>query len=313
MRIRSTLHVSWLAATLVACGGGSPPAGSGGELRADSGTAAASSSTASDPARDTPNDAGGAAAPPDPSSAARYAVLGVVYGPDDATSYLRLLDTLEPQDIDYSRALEVPGAASVTAYGSWLFVGDSANLTITRYATASGTFVKDGVLNLSNRDIDDLEVDDFGNTFIDAHKAYLVPSASSTLIWDPTDLVVTGEIETPELVRDAPFDIDFGPGVLRDGRVYRAVTWRDFDNDITSPEQYLTVLDPETDTFIDRVPEWRCPGLTNRVSADEQGNLYFSSWFNTVAQSLVLGTPKPCALRLNAGSDEFDPDWQLSF
>ena len=247
---------------------------------------------------------------------AHYALASVVFGDDTDMTYISLVSSLDSPEIDLGAALEVSGRASVAAYGGWLFVGDGERPVITRYFIGpGGTFVEDGVLSFENQGLGDwgLYIDDWGNTFVSAHKAYLSNSSDATIVWDPTELAIVARIEQPELARDEPLTFDGSPGIVRGNRLYRTFFWKNWDEYETYAEQYLAVFDVEHDELIELVPETRCPGLNNNVSADEEGNIYFSNWVYNVTETLGRGAPKSCALRLNAGEDRFDEDWKLTF
>lgn len=246
---------------------------------------------------------------------AKFALAWIVSTDDDDTTYVSLLSSLDDVSIDPKRALEVPGRASVAAYGGRLFVGKPEDATITRYVIDGGKFVEDGVVSFANEGIADfgLYIDDWGNTFVSKHKSYLSNSSAFTVVWDPEAMEITGRIEQPELVRDAPLTFDGSPGIARDNRLYRTFFWKDWDKYETYPEQYLAVFDTDKDELVDLVPEERCPGMNHNVSRDEGGNIYFSNWVYNVTETLGRRAPKSCALRLDAGEDQFNADWQLSF
>ncbi|MET0795192.1 MAG: hypothetical protein ABW061_26980 [Polyangiaceae bacterium] len=253
---------------------------------------------------------------PPPAVDANYALASRVSNVDSDSTYISLITSLDSVNVDLKNALEIPGAASVAAYGGWLFVGGGESPTITRYSiTADGGFVPETTLSFANQDLGDFGVyiDDWGNTFINAHKAYLSNSSSSTIVWDPTEMVITGTIEQPELVRDAPLSFDGSPGVVSGNRLYRTFFWKDWDEYQTYPEQYLAVFDVEHDKLLEIVPEQRCPGMNNNLSSDEDGNIYFSNWVYNVTETLGRGAPKSCALRLDVAKERFDDDFQLTF
>ena len=62
--------------------------------------------------------------------AANYALASVVSNVDGDTTYISLISSLDAVDVDFRNALEVPGTASVAAYGGWLFVGGGESPTI---------------------------------------------------------------------------------------------------------------------------------------------------------------------------------------
>jgi hypothetical protein len=244
-----------------------------------------------------------------------YAISSVVYDGDDATTYVALIGSLDAAEVDYDRALELPGRASIATFGGKLFVGGGDAPIIRRYVIeADGSFTADGTVSFANYGLTGaLYIDDWGLNFIDAQKAYLTNSSDLTIVWDPTALAITGEIETPELLRAAPLSANSSPAVLRDGKLFRAVGWRDWTSYTTSPEQYLAVFDTATDTLEATVREERCPALDNRIEVAEDGTLYFSNWIYNVTETLGRGAPKSCSLRVLPGATTFDPAWQLTF
>lgn len=251
-----------------------------------------------------------------PAVQANYAIASKVFGVDADTTYVSLVASLDDVKIDTKASLEIPGNASIAVYGGWIFVGGGESPTITRYSiTAEGGFVKETTLSFAEQELGDFGVyiDDWGNTFIDAHKAYLSNSSSSTIVWDPTKMEITGRIEQPELVRDAPLTFDGSPGVVSGNRLYRTFFWKDWEEYKTYPEQYLAIFDTEKDELLEIVPEERCPGMNNNVSKDEDGNIYFSNWVYNVTETLGRGAPKSCALRLNVETERFDDDFKLTF
>jgi hypothetical protein len=242
-----------------------------------------------------------------------YAISSTVLGETSDTSYLSLLSTLDVTEIDYTQAREYPGRTSNATYNGWLFVADAEAPIVTRYSVnEDGTLHEDGRLSFSKYG-GSVSLDDWSNTFISATKAYLLIYAEGLhVVWNPTTLELTGEIPGGDLVR-AGLDLDGSTGVVRGNRFYRTVFWKDWQRYESSTDQFLAIIDTDTDTLQPLVKETRCPALNNRIERDEQGNLYFSNWIYNVTETLVRNAPKSCALRINAGSDSFDPSWVLRF
>jgi hypothetical protein len=244
-----------------------------------------------------------------------YAISSVVFDGDEATTYVSLIASLDATEVDYDRALELPGRASIATYGGKLFVGGGDSPIIRRFVIETdGSFTEDGVVSFANYGLTGaLFIDDWGLNFISADKAYLTNASDLTIVWNPTTMAITGEIATPELFRAPPLSSSSSPAVLRDGKLYRTVFWRDWDAYQTFPEQYLAVFDTTTDTLEATVREERCPALDNRIEVAEDGTLYFSNWIYNVTETLGRGAPKSCALRVLPGASTFDADWQLTF
>jgi hypothetical protein len=108
-----------------------------------------------------------------------YAISSVVYDGDDATTYVALIGSLDAAEVDYDRALELPGRASIATFGGKLFVGGGDAPIIRRYVIeADGSFTADGTVSFANYGLTGaLYIDDWGLNFIDAQKAYLTNSS----------------------------------------------------------------------------------------------------------------------------------------
>lgn len=102
-------------------------------------------------------------------------------------------------------------------------------------------------------------------------------------------------------------------GVVRGKRLFRTLFWSNWDEEQTSELQYLAVYDTESDKLIALEQETRCPGLSNLVSRDEAGNFYFSNWIWNVGETILRDAAPSCVLRLSAGSESLDPDFQLDY
>lgn len=254
-------------------------------------------------------------------SAARpplYVLANEVYEADGSTSYVNVLTSLDIAAVDYGKAIEYAGGrATIQTYQGWLYVAGPEAPLISRFeANADGTLTPAGEVSFGNYAFESVVIDDWSVSFISPHKAYLFNSTDgSTVIWDPTDMKIVGEVDhgSFELVRPAPLALNSSPGVVRGNQLFRAIAWDDWDAAKYSVEQYLAIYDLQTDRLVTLVPESRCPSLGNRVNRDEAGNLYFSNWIWNVGETLLRGGPESCVRRLSLGSDRFDEDWVLPY
>jgi hypothetical protein len=255
-----------------------------------------------------PAEVGPPAAPP------LYAFASVVIAPESETTYINLLDTLDLTAIDYGEAIERPGRGAIAAHGGALFVSEGEEPVITRFAVTSGRELEmTGRISFANFGFEAASLDEWNTTFVSPTKAYLLDYATgSHIIWNPTSLEITGEIEAPDLVREN-LDLDGSTAVVRGNRMFRTFFWKDWKAYTTSREQVLATFDVENDRLISQTSETRCPGLNNRVEVDESGALYFSNWIYNVSETLVRNAPRSCALRILPGAEGFDPGWVLPF
>jgi len=74
-----------------------------------------------------------------------YIVGSTLNGPEGWNAYVTALSVLEPQEVDYDRALEVPGRADVWVWDDKVFVGQAQSPVVSRYAVTEGLeFVEEG-------------------------------------------------------------------------------------------------------------------------------------------------------------------------
>lgn len=250
--------------------------------------------------------------PPVPS----YAIMYEVYDDAGSTSYLSLLDTLDIEAVDTSKAREYgAGRAFIQAYGGWLFVGDSQTPMVTRYSLSdAGELVEEGVISFVGEGLRTSQFDSWNATFISPEKAYLQDfEEGRTIIWNPTTMQIIGAIEAPaELLRPG-LSLEGSPGAVRDGLLYRTFNWVNYVDATYSTDFLLAIYDVATDQLLELIPETRCPTPGNLVHADEAGNIYFSNWIWPVAGTIMRSAPESCVLRINAGENRFDPSWTLRY
>jgi hypothetical protein len=261
-----------------------------------------------------------AASAPDGSAGAgaAYVLSVIVFGPDDVTNtYVTLQDSLDIADVDTKKGIEFGSQANIAAYGGKLFISSGEAPTITRYGLneEKHELEEEATISFADYGESSVSVDDTVNTFIGPHKAYLVGSDGTQIVWDPTAMQILGDIPPDDQVPAERGDkfLQSSSGVARGNRLYRTFFWLDWSTYDFSAEQYFAVYDTDKDELISVTPEARCPGLGALAVADEKGNAYFSNWFYNVSGVLQHDKPSGCALRVPAGKDELDPKWTLDF
>jgi hypothetical protein len=245
-----------------------------------------------------------------------YAIMYEVYDDVGSTSYLSLLDSLDVDEVDSSQALEFgSGRAFIQSYDGRLYVGEAESPTVTKYSvTASGELVSEGSISFANYGLDQGQFDSWNATFISPTKAYLLDFRDgTTIIWNPSTMEITGDIPAPEEFYREGYSFESTPGALRDGLLFRTVSWVNYD-EAEYPSDFLFVTyDVEKDEIVELASETRCPVPGNLVHTDEAGNIYFSNWVWPTAGTLMRDAPSPCVLRVKAGEDRLDPEWTLDY
>jgi len=245
-----------------------------------------------------------------------YAIMYEIYDDESSNSYLALIDSLDVEALTPSQDREFAGGrAFLATHGGAIFVGSPEAPTITRYEVSEdGELTEDGQVSLANYGLTVGVLDAWTVNFISDHKAYIFDGEQGiTIIWDPVAMEIIGDIEpTGDMFRDG-LTLDTSPGMVRGNRLFRSFSWVNFDEFIYTPEALLGVYDTDSDELLELVPRTRCTSLGNLAHEDEDGNFYFGNWIWPVAGTLLYGAAENCVLRINAGEDDFDADWQLRY
>ncbi|AKF10531.1 hypothetical protein [Sandaracinus amylolyticus] len=258
------------------------------------------------------DDTGGGPGPEGPL----YAVMYEVYDDVGSTSYLSLLDSLDIEEIDTTRTREYGGGrAFIQAYNGWLFVGEAQSPTVIRYSVDDdGELVEEGRVSFSNYGLESAVLDDWAITWLSPTKAYLVNFADGrTIIWNPTTMEITGEIEPAEEFLREGLSLEGAPAAVRGNLLFRTFNWVNYDTAEYSTDFLLAIYDTDSDELIELVTETRCPVPGNLVHQDEAGNIYFSNWLWPLAGTIMRDAPESCVLRIAPGETRFDPEWTLDY
>jgi hypothetical protein len=233
---------------------------------------------------------------------------------DTATnSYFHVLPSIaNGTPVDASKALEVPGAAKLFAYADgWFAVGGGEAPTITRYALdARGALVKGDSISLANYGVTDLWDSLY---FVSAEKAYYPDTKGSQLIvWNPRAMVVTGSVALPQTVREGYLTYYGLTPIHRGSDLIFSVGWFDWlESDTILPETGLVVLDTTTETVKRYDVDPRCGGVTQAMELTSGDAYFVSSALAGAAYRVGRLATAPCALRVPAGHDTFDPSYDV--
>jgi hypothetical protein len=253
-----------------------------------------------------------AAAPiaPVAADAPLYVIATAVSTDSGSNTYVALLRSLEAQMLDLSGAREFGGWSDMAVIDGSVFVSSGESPVVSRFvAGADGALQDDGTLSFANY-VGDANF--YNQEVISSTKAYLVGEGEFVL-WNPSTLEITGTLAFPDLpVREGiePFvALDRG-AVVRDGRMYVAVTWSDVDELNMLADSRIVVVDVERDEVVE-VLEAPCPDLAI-ADSDDAGNLYFSNWVYSPGATLLSGDSPACVVRIPAGGTALDA-WSLGY
>lgn len=238
-----------------------------------------------------------------------YSLGSLVLGPSgDRTLYIQTLSSLNRTAVDNASALEFPGNARHWAQGRNIFIGYGDAPKIERYTVDDqGQIHASGVLDFSNTGLAAIPA---GVAFISDAKAYLFAEREHKLmVWDPSALTITGQVDLSMLAKDGLATELWNPTVA-DDRVYVPVRYVNWESYAVFPEVRLMVLDSRSDQVLSVLHDERCIGASQPVALDNgdvyvlaDGRNYFAQ---LAAQQSGHPVPPTCLLRVRAGSDGFE-------
>lgn len=262
---------------------------------------------------------GASETPPDPEGGAGselgpvYALHTSVYVTDDTVSgYVTLTDTLDISALPEEGAREFPGYAFISSVDGKLLVSDGESPTITRF---------DITPDLDWQELDRVSFANAGVTgggagferhwFLNSTTAYVTLDVTKRVIWNPTDMVISGVMEDsalePErdgLQLDATFNRQ--PRML-EGPILKPFYYRDADWFRFGQTTSIAVYDRTTHVE-QKIVDVPCPSL-EVPSQDEVGNTYFSSWTYGPVLGLYGEGPELCVRRIKPDST-LDEAWE---
>jgi hypothetical protein len=250
--------------------------------------------------------------PARPDTAPAFLLGTRVWDDSSTTSYFHVVSSLEEgTKVDLSRALEVPGAAKLYAIEGlgWFAIGGGESPTITRYTlTEDGSLLQGNSISLAGFGVQSLWDTIY---VVSATKAYYPDRANARLIvWNPSDMTVTGSIDLPETLREGYLALYGYTSIVRGKQLLFSVGWFDWEqNDSILAETGLVAIDTETDSVAAFDTDTRCAGITQTV-VTPTGDAYFvSSALAGAANRLGRLPTEPCALRITANSNIFDTNY----
>lgn len=241
-----------------------------------------------------------------------YLVQSRMFSPETTTGYLTATSSLS-RDIEYSQSLEQAGGGVLYAesgVGTFM-IGSGEEPVITRYEVQGNRLVPGERLSFADAGVVWLYAASV--IFVDENKAYYIDlDQLQAISFDPTRMRILDTISLEGAAREGYFT-SFGEFVKRDDGIYFPGQWYvDPGWDRVPSGSMLVRLDPETDE-VTYTSDGRCTSMYTSLTTDAGDTYWFSDFFNTTArvgQGGDHGFPD-CALRLKAGEQSFDPEWEL--
>ena len=245
------------------------------------------------------------------SEGSRFVLGSVVIDADgNRTTYVQTVPTLDGP-FDNASAIELAGDGVLMAGGKDFFVGLAEEPTWIRYSVdGAGKISQTGRMSLANIGAKYI---DFGNAYIDSETAVSIfTSPTVAIIWNPTTMEVTKEIDLSALEKDG-LALEVWTTVAHDGLVYIPARYADWDNGIIFPGVSLTVLDPKAQRVLGTATDDRCAS-GGRVLFGEDGYGYVMGDGRTYSIQMFANVkhetaPQNCLLRIAPGAFEFDKDY----
>jgi hypothetical protein len=177
-------------------------------------------------------------------------------------------------------------------------------MTIRKFALEDGKLEEKGEVSFSGRGVEDMGF--WVNTFVSKSKAYLSDAVRGYIIWNPDTMEISGTLEFPELT--PPEDLQAFASyvdrsvVQRDGKLYLPIYYTDDTFFQYGEASTLLVIDTAKDEVVEQltIP---CPGI-DYATANDDGDLYFSSWIFAPGGAALLDQPATCVAKLAAGASE---------
>jgi hypothetical protein len=230
--------------------------------------------------------------------------------PDDSFQTYLLASEGAPQGkLDLSTALELPDAL-VAQNDEAIFIGDNERLVFQRYeVNADYSFTLAGEFSLQGYGVDYINNQPL---FFSPTTAYYVDAPRGQIIvFNPTSMEITGDIQVPQLLRD-DYLVWLGPSHRVGDRYLAAVLYTNEDYTATAPDSTVGIILQENPTEPIRFLR-DARGMGAYLSfLDSRGDLYLAA--DALSGDLALAgqdVPSSRVLRVQNGADEVDPGYML--
>lgn len=242
-----------------------------------------------------------------PSTPEWYALATNVFLPDGVAGHIVGTSTLEDQELSLAASVEVPGGGMVHSAGDGsVFVGSFDSPVYTRYQVgAAGQLTETGRMSFANLGLGSSGFSPNAVQFIAPDRAYLL-TESQVILWNPSELTITGEIPLPDLSR-AGFTLGVGYTTFRRGsELVWTLQWSSSEAAAVLAETAVAILDTTTDTLT-VTTKAGCGGAVWGAQGEDGDTLYWSSGAYEAAVHRVSDGARaaaPCMVRLDPTQSE---------
>jgi hypothetical protein len=217
-----------------------------------------------------------------------------------------------PAELALSEMIETPSGQNAAAFGGYIYIWSPDSGIYTRYAV-------DDALRLSLAgSVSFMNLGGTGNVmtrFISATRAYSMTRDNlQIIVWNPSDMTVSGSIDTSGALDPEYPDFDYGEPVAFGDYVAWPILWSDEANADYKPAVDVILASATSDAPAFAISDRRCGGGWS-LFVDDTGDLYalgnayfgFAHFFDRDPARHL----NDCLLRVRAGSTEFDPDFYV--
>lgn len=247
-----------------------------------------------------------------------YAMMTQVYANDDRTVYVSLTNGIDFDRLSLEGAREFGGVANLAAFSGRLLISEGEAPIIREFdITDDLQWIERRSLSFGAYPLGD-NANFYAQFFLDDHTVYLPYEQTRRIIWDPSEMMITGTAEDSALALtivedERTLDVVEGGnrnGVRYDGPVMQAFFYVDDDWFFHGSWSAIAVYDETTHAEIDII-EAPCPGLSI-ATRDEHDRTYFSAWGYAPTLALYGIGPEPCVVRVTSDR-RLDTDFTTDF
>lgn len=227
-----------------------------------------------------------------------------------AQIYLHASAELPQGKLDLDNSLELPDAV-VVGNGEAIFIGNNERISFQRYEVNEDyTFTMVGEFSLQNYGVDYINNDPL---FFSATRAFYVDATRGQIIvFNPTTMEITGDIQVPEILRE-DYYVWMGSPLKVGDRYMATLLYTDETWTATAPDTTIGVLigDNEEEPIVMMRDERGVGAYLGIVGEDEHFYVSADGLSGNLALAELQDVPSPRVLRVKENEDEVDPDFMI--